>query len=349
MITRVFLALKLIALLLTAVVLFKIFTPRHYAVPPIEKRKDLKRMQLSTGSDIAYNILEGKGNKKICPIIYLHGGPGGYVSDKNITIFSNLAADGYDVFLYDQIGGGSSGRLNNINDYTVDRQVNDLHEIIKKSGKAKVILIAQSWGGVLAAYYVSKFGNDIAKIIFTNPGPIYPYPARLDAVKAPDSLHLGAPVFTNAQGNQKTQNLRIKAIHFFATRFGIKLASDEEADEFETYAGYEVSKSTVYDTSKVEKILEVAASPRSGYYAEIMTFQNLLNQKDPRPLLKDSDIPVLVLKSQYDNQIWGGTNEYLEIFKHHQIQIIPAAGHAITLEQPAMYVQNIRQFLDNDQ
>lgn len=344
---RIFLILKLISFPFLFIILYKTFAPTYYVIPPLEKRANTKYIKLSTGSIIGYTKLEGVGEKKAYPIIYLHGGPGGFISDKIIKILSNFANDGYDIFLYDQIGSGESDRLTNIRDYTVNRHVSDLHEIVNSIGTKKVILMGQSWGSVLASYYVSDYPGEIEKLIFINPGPLYPYPKELNEIKAPDSLHLHPPIFTNAQGNAKVKNLRTMAVKYFATHFGIKLASDKEADEFSTYSSYEINKSTVYDTAKAIKFSEVKSTPRSGYYAEIMTFQNLLNEIDPRPKLKGLEIPILVLKSQYDNQIWGGTNEYLDIFKNHHLEVIPNAGHFITIEQPELFLKTIRHFLSN--
>jgi proline iminopeptidase len=76
-----------------------------------------------------------------------------------------------------------------------------------------------------------------------------------------------------------------------------------------------------------------------------MTFNSLLTSKDPRPQLQHSDIPVLVMKAQYDNQHWGFTNEYLQLFRNHKLVIIPDAGHAISVEQPELYLKTIREFL----
>lgn len=303
-------------------------------------------MNLPTGSRIGYTLLAGKGTKKPFPIIYLHGGPGGRISDKSIQILGNLTNDGYDVFLYDQIGSGESGRLNDISEYTVDRHIKDLNEIIKDLGAEKVILIAQSWGCAIATYFVSEYPEKIEKIIFTNPGPIYPYPRALEVVKASDSLQLKAPIFTNAQGNNKVKNLRTSAMYYCAIILNIKLASDIEGDAFSTYSGYEINKSCVFDTSKIVKIAEVASIPsQNGYYAGIMTFHNLMEVKDPRPNLKDLNTPILVLKSQYDNQKWGFTNEYLTLFKNHQLQVIPNAGHIMELEKPDLYLKCLQQFL----
>ena len=221
-----------------------------------------------------------------------------------------------------------------------ERHRKDLEEIIKKIGAEKVILIGHSWGAILAVLFAAENQTKIDKIIFTCPGPIYPFRNELLSVKAPDSLHLQAPVFTNAQGNKKANNIRTKAMAFFATRFGWKIAGDKEADEFETYLEYEVNKSTVRDTSNI-----APPTPGGGFYAAIMTFKSLLRVKDPRPLLQHSSIPVLVMKAQYDNQHWGFTNEYMELFPNHKLALIPNAGHAVSVEQPELYLKTIRDFL----
>lgn len=99
------------------------------------------------------------------------------------------------------------------------------------------------------------------------------------------------------------------------------MATDKEADNFETYLNYEVNKSTVCDTSKI-----LQAEAGGGFYAEAMTFKSLMKVQDPRPKIKNLKIPILVMKGQCDNQKWGFINEYLELFPNHQLTIIPDAG-----------------------
>lgn len=323
-----------------------LFMPRHYKLPPVEKRPTVQFMTLPTGSKIGYTLTEAIGDKKKCPVIYLHGGPGGRINDRTIETLSILSKDGYDVLFYDQIGSGYSDRLNDIKEYTVERHVEDLHVIIKRLEVDKVILIGQSWGCILATYFVSQYPEKIEKIVFTNPGPLFPCPKDLEDIPIPDSLALKSPIFTNAQGNAKTKNWRSNALQLFATRFGIKLAKDTEADEFSTYAGFEINKSCVFDTSKIVKISKVVSIPNlNGYYAGIMTFQNLQKSKDPRPLLKGLDTPVLIIKAQYDNQKWGFTQEYLTLFKNSQLKVIPNAGHFIEIEQKDDLQRTLRAFL----
>ncbi len=328
-------------LLCLLIFLLAVFYPRSYNVPPFAKRANTQYWNLVSGSTIGYTFIPAKGQKKLYPIIYLHGGPGGHITNYTIQIFKSLADSGYDVYLYDQIGSGQSARLADINAYTADRHIEDLKEIIQKINAKKVILIGQSWGSVLAALFAANNGEKIDKIIFTSPGPVYPIHAELANVKPPDSIHLTTPFYTNQQGNTKANNIRTKAMTFFATKFGRKIATDKEADNFATYLNFEVDKSTVCDTSNILK-----EESGSGFYASVMTYAGLAKVKDPRPAIKQLTMPVLVTKGTCDNQKWGFTNEYLELFKNSELKIIPGAGHYISVEQPQLYIKTILDFLN---
>ena len=115
-----------------------IFVPRTYPVPAFEKRATEQYWQLPTGSRIGYVKLPAKGIKKPYPIVYLHGGPGGFASDFMCNMLAPLTNDGYDVYLYDQIGSGHSDRLSNLEDYSVDRHKRDLEAIFQQIQTEKV-------------------------------------------------------------------------------------------------------------------------------------------------------------------------------------------------------------------
>lgn len=51
------------------------------------------------------------------------------------------------------------------------------------------------------------------------------------------------------------------------------------------------------------------------------------------------------MRGQFDGGKWGYTDEYLNVFKNHQLVIIPNAGHSIALEQPELYIHTIVKFL----
>lgn len=322
--------------------LFQLFYPRTYEVPHLIPKAHTLFWNLSTGSHIAYTLIPAKGGKKPFPVLFLQGGPGGFISDRNIEMLKPLSENGYDIYLYDQIGSGQSSRLKNIEEYTALRHKEDLEEIVKKIGSGKVILIGQSWGAELATLFIADNPEKVEKAIFTSPGPIQPIIRELSAIKAPDSLKLKNPVYTNSQANKEVQNMRIRFITKWAYLFHNKLATDNEVDDFQTKLNNWLNKSTLCDTSKALK-----AEGGGGFYAQIMTIKSFANTPDPRPKLKGTKIPLLVMKGQCDNQKWGFTNEYLQLFSNHKLVIIPDAGHSISIEQPELYLKTIQDFLNN--
>ena len=333
--------LKYAFLLSSVAFMLAVFIPRSYDVPQMQKRKGTQYWDLPTGSKIAYTLVSAKGLKKPFPIVYLQGGPGGFISERNIKMLSPLSDDGFDIYLYDQIGSGQSERLSNINEYTADRHKKDLEEIIKKIGSEKVILIGQSWGAILATLYLADNPNKVDKVILTGSGPIQPMHEELLKRNAPDSLNLRLPPYSNIDANEQSRNIRVNAITFWAKTFGKKLASDKEVDDYQTYLNSELNKATVCDTSKALK-----AEGGGGFYAQVMTAHSFNKIQDIRPKLKGSKVPILLMKGQCDHQPWGFVNEYLELFPNHQLKIIPDAGHSISVEQPELYLKTIRGFLN---
>lgn len=331
----------LCGLLALGYLLLLIFWPRQYDVPPAKPRNSTQYWDLSTGSRIGYTHLMAKGDKQPFPVIYLHGGPGGPIFDRNISLLSALTQDGYDVYLYDQVGCGWSSRLDDIAEYTAQRHVADLTDIIQQIGSEKVMLIGQSWGAVLATLFIADHADKVDKAIFTGPGPILPVRKGVERLKGPDALHLKKPLYTNLQGKEKTYNIRATVVEKLAEAFDWKLASDEEMDAFATTLSHAMSKSTVCDTS-ITSVMESGA----GYYSMIKTVQSFDHLPDTRPKIEDCPVPLLILRGQCDGMPWGYIVEYYTYFKNRKVEIIPGAGHSIALEQPELYLKMIREFLN---
>jgi proline iminopeptidase len=330
--------------LLIVAYLLKAFIPIDYGGSPLPKTKQTGYWDLPTGSKIAYTLVPARGPKKPQPIIFLHGGPGGFISERTIKMLSPLSEEGYDIYFYDQIGSGQSDRLEDITEYSADRHQRDLEEIIRKIGAEKVILIGQSWGAILATLLMSDHPELVQSAIFTGPGPIPPMRQGLSRVVAPDSLNLKDALYSNKEANEQSKSARFDLVVFWAKSFGAKLASHDEMDCFQTVLDGELNKATVCDTSKAVK-----AEGGGGFYAQVMTMQSLSGIKDPRPKLRGLSIPILVMKGQCDNQPWGAAKEYLDLFPNHQLKIIPDAGHSISVEQPEVYLETIRDFLRQTQ
>ncbi|MDH3216846.1 MAG: alpha/beta hydrolase, partial [Candidatus Krumholzibacteria bacterium] len=168
-------SVTVLLVLVAELTLFNPFSSQsESAVRPVPSH--VRFFDLSTGSRIAYLRLAANPRIHDETVIFVHGGPGaGIVGNEAVTTaLAPLADEGYDVFLYDQIGGGLSSRLEIIEDYTVSRHVADLEAIRKQVGDSEVILIGKSWGAQLITRYVAEYHENVARCVIVSPGPLYP-------------------------------------------------------------------------------------------------------------------------------------------------------------------------------
>jgi proline iminopeptidase len=317
-----------------------IFWPREYIVPAERVQTHFNHWKLETGSDIAYVFLQGDSSQKNqSTIIYLHGGPGAGITTREIETWKQIAGRGFDVYLYDQAGCGRSGRFENINDYTVERHRQDLKAIIAKTGAQKVILAGQSWGSILAVSFIAAHPELVEKLIITAPAPLQPANRSMESVPAPDSLKLRAPVFDYPRAKVREAPLRMKLNNYLLKKTGLRIVGDAEADNFAAWQTNELNRWMVCDSSKA-----VNAESTEGYYVSMMTSRSIARMNDDRTALSRLNIPVLVMKAQCDNQSWGYTAEYLQVFKNAEFVLIKDAGHNAFIEQPEDYVEAVVGF-----
>lgn len=130
--------------------------------------------QLSTGSKIAYYYLPAATKQpEKATILFLHGGPGASISSDHIDYFKRFTEEGFEVYLYDQAGSGRSDLLNK-SEYSHNRNVDDLAEIVQHIDSDNIALIGHSYGGTLAASAVAdnRISPKLSNVVFSEPGPL---------------------------------------------------------------------------------------------------------------------------------------------------------------------------------
>jgi proline iminopeptidase len=137
--------------------------------PPSTPVNGQQFWQLPTGSTIAYVRVAAVGRVRPTPLVFLHGGPG--VPDKkgDSAYFGQLAQDGFDVYVYDQVGRGQSSRLDDPRGYLLARDVADLEAIRREIGAERMIIVGHSYGGKLAAAYAAANPEHVAKMVLSAP------------------------------------------------------------------------------------------------------------------------------------------------------------------------------------
>jgi proline iminopeptidase len=305
--------------------------------------------ELPTGSRIAYLRIPALGRARATPIIRIHGGPGGYAvtNERAVAFFGQLARDGYDVYVYDQIGSGLSARLDDPREYTLTRSVADLEAIRQAIGADQLIVLGESWGATLAANYMAVHPDHVARVIFSSPAPINPaewgsYQADLRARLAPAQQQELA---------QLTSQPRLAVIALLATlnpRAARDLAPDRELDGWmDHYVSLQLPGLRCNPASAP------AAQPVHGFgfWAARMVGREFYEQRarlKPRALLAGNQTPTLILRGKCDHIAAGVADQYRATFAQSTLVSFPAAGHIIYEEQPERYLAAVRTFLRDE-
>lgn len=100
-------------------------------------------------------------------ILCANGGPGlpcDYLRDSH----SCLAAEGYRVVAWDQLGTGSSDRPTDPALWTIQRYVEETETVRTALGLGKVHFLGQSWGGWLGIEYALTYPDSLRSLILEN-------------------------------------------------------------------------------------------------------------------------------------------------------------------------------------
>ena len=318
--------------------------------PQAERNSPIRYWNLPTGSHIAFVEFPAKDSGSAIPLIFLHGGPGGYevstaVENDRSDRFRKLANLGFNVYLYDQIGGGLSGRLDDPSGYTVDRHVQDLERIRVLVGNKPFILIAGSWGATLASHYMAKYPVNILKAIFISPKNIdyCELTNRLDTMKSPaDLLSADLQKIRNRFGENIYQRyIQLLSLIKKDIRQAHAFAGDDEMDKLNDSLWSPMMEHYVYKKEAIKAL----PSHGMGWWSFLMTSWNALMEKPIKDALRSNHTPILVIRGESDIIPEETAREYCSIFQNVKWVNIPQCGHLIGLEQPDVLYNVIEQFL----
>jgi proline iminopeptidase len=275
-------------------------------------------------------------------VVFLHGGPGVADLAGDAAYFGQLARDSFDVWVYDQLGVGRSARLHDPRGYRVGRDAADLEAIRQRIGAKRLILIGYSYGATLAAY-LAQHPDQVAKVVFSSPGPIRwpgaPVGGGLFAGLDPSRRrHLYAAA---AQPRVLLAWLLLQVNPAAAHA----LVGDRELDRrFDLLSN--LAAPGLFCDSRAPR------PPRGGLGA----YANLVPQAlrapagpDPRPALGRLRMPALIIKGSCDYLPWSNALDYRAAVPGAQLVYLRGAGHQAYGDQPASYLALVRALLQGKQ
>lgn len=330
---------------------FFLLKPIKTTIEPISPRESTEYWVMDGGYRIAYTHLRPPSEMAStgAPIIFLHGGPGGYIHSSIIEILAPIAASGRDVYLYDQSGTGLSDRRERPKDTTVSTHLRDLESIVQKIGASEVSLIGHSFGGLLAALFASDNPDLVDSLVLSAPAEMEPIlfdenGKWLNAEKFPNN---GGYEFINTSEtyakDTSMANLPARAIAaLVAAQFlNTKLVADSEVDAAMNSMASKFTHNMVCDEKNVQP-----EEGGGGAYMRIGTNFFPDDFVDRREIMETLSIPVLVLHGQCDFIPYASAYEYADLFPSSEYVFMEGAGHILYWDKPTEYVNRIMTFLD---
>lgn len=107
--------------------------------------------------------VETVGNPNGIPVVFLHGGPGGCITEKCRTFFN---PEKYFVILFDQRGTGKSTPFLSLENNTPFSNAQDIEKIRKHLGIERWLVFGGSYGTTLGLVYAILFPERVQHLIF---------------------------------------------------------------------------------------------------------------------------------------------------------------------------------------
>ncbi|WP_079313275.1 alpha/beta hydrolase [Microbispora sp. GKU 823] len=296
-------------------------------------------VQVSTGSTLTVIKLPARGGASRSPIVVVHGGPGVPELQDNAKAFASLTDQGFDVYLYAQLGTDGSTRLDDPRGYTRGRAVADLEGLRSRLGLSKVILIGHSNGGEIAARYLAAHPDRVAGLVLTSPGPLDPADTSVNLVSGRLDPARKAQLYgTLLQPRSLLGYLLLQVNPAAAHAF----LPDAEADARNDIV-LELARPALYCRGAMPAERPVQGT---GFYAmQYPQSATAPRPSDPRPALAGLPTPTLIIKGSCDYLSWRSATTYRDLLPNSRLIYVNGAGHNVYHDGNTTVVAAITAFL----
>ena len=327
-----FLPVVVAAALTASVCVPTVPTARQY--PPALPFVATQHWSLATGSRVAvYHYPPAKtGARHPIPLVYINGGPVRGIAVLDHRFLRLLARQGYDVYAYEQAGGGRSDLLP-MDQYTVSRSVRDLAAFVDHLDKGRVDILGFSSGGVVLTRALAdpRVAARLHRAIIAEPGPMDGPTTHITGHKGRSSARDLAPAMTGP----RSTHLPRYAAAFGLMRLGLLTpdtgligqaegsnaftAADLGSDTASAYCARDAHRIPTEDTAK-----NFSFSPA----ASLRVQETIKDSPTIAPQLRRSRTPAMLMIAECSSQVRQWATAVLANDPAIQrTQYMPGVGH----------------------
>lgn len=269
-----------------------------------------------------YAPAAGVPDRKLA-MVFVHGGPGGYVRDFDRDFFRTFTKDGFEVVLYDQFGAGRSP-LGDVENYSHQDNIGDLLAVLTRVNKPTV-LVGQSYGATLVTSALANpaVRRRVSHVVLTEPGKI-PGATFSSGAGMTDKSTIAPDAGEPPSASVVAKLSAPRAILAALLPAGHHYASQEEIINHYTP---DVQRAMVGNSfcKGDGQTLQRFQPTRFNLLANAVVGR--LSRASPTPDLEDLAAPVLLLLGECSYIPRGRAMEYFDIYQISRSNLIPGVGH----------------------
>lgn len=267
--------------------------------------------------------VEEAGNPDGIPVVFLHGGPGGSISEKSRRFFN---PKNFRIISFDQRGTGKSKPFLSLDNNTVDASVEDVESIRQHFNIESWIVFGGSYGSTLALAYAMKYQKYVKHLVLR--GIFLGRQSDIDWLfqfGASEFYPKTFETFRSFVGEALQDNL-VQAYYTIMTE-------GTEAERANACKQWNNWESSIIHHSPIGQLNEeVTASDLSLGLLEAHYFQHHMFWEDDNYLLNHVsaiEVPVDIVHGRYDVDCRvSGAFELHQRLPHSKLHIIEEAGHS---------------------
>jgi proline iminopeptidase len=303
--------------------------PQRAPLPPAPDKLELKQgyFQGEDGVQLFYRIV-GTGKDTL---VFVHGGPIG-IEDAALD-FEIIAERGYTFISYDERSCGRSELVRDSTKLTINNSVADLEALRKHFNINKLSLAGVSWGAGICCLYAYQFPKNVQHMALISPMPSN----AIDAQQREEKFN----AYKGEETNQKIRKIdSVWAIAKDNELQGLwKLRDSLEAPVYVSNpSNFDMARGTIY-TYPPLTLRNIVST------LWIYCFSSLGTSFDFRPMLKQINVPTIVIEGEQTLVPKEATMQYVYYIKNSKMVWIPNAGHMFWLDQPKAAIDTLDNFL----
>ena len=272
------------------------------------------------------------GNNPTIKVLLLHGGPG--ATHEYMEAFdSYFPGASIEYYFYDQLGSAYSEQPDQPELWELPRFVEEVEQVRTALGlnKNNFYLLGHSWGGILAAEYALKYGQNLKGMIISNMMMSIPdYNRYADKVLMPQMDQVALKQILQMEKDNKTAEPRY--MELLAPYYESHILRMPQAQWPEPV------------TRSFGKINPKVYVPLQGP-SEMGSHNSKLEHWDRVADLPKISVPTLVIAGQYDTMEPAHMKMVSEKLKHGRYLLCPNGGHLAMYDDQKTYFTGLIRFL----